>query len=225
MFPELENYDSKDMRSLILYSWHFELYALKSLIENTNNNINEKIKINIQNAQSMITDMEAYDASMREVQVYHSIAPLAFQSYLLTLYSIIEAAIDRYCSICEKHMNLKVKLIDLKDKGITRGINFLEKVVEVEKIKFDSTWGKMKVINDLRNDLIHRCGAIGKSNNKDKYLAQLGVEVIDGKIAITYENIMQIYEYVEEFMQFVFTRDFTNKDKTLKKEEKTDEQV
>ncbi|MNP80963.1 hypothetical protein D3C76_1792020 [compost metagenome] len=51
-------------------------------------------------------------------------------------------------------MKLKIKIDDLNDKGITRGVNYLEKVVEVEKIKSDYIWGKMTVINDLRNDLI-----------------------------------------------------------------------
>lgn len=163
----------------------------------------------------MIDNWEVYDTSMREVQVYHAITPLAFQSYLLTLYSVVEASIDRYCSICEKNMKLKVKIDDLNDKGITRGVNYLEKVVEVEKIKSDYIWGKMTVINDLRNDLIHRCGAVSKKNNKIKYSEELGVEVIDGRISITYENIKLIYEYTEKFMELVFTRDFTNKDKTL----------
>ncbi|MMZ64392.1 hypothetical protein D1872_267230 [compost metagenome] len=102
----------------------------------------------------MIDNWEVYDTSMREVQMYHAITPLAFQSYLLTLYSVVEASIDRYCGICEKNMKLKIKIDDLNDKGITRGVNYLEKVVEVEKIKSDYIWGKMTVINDLRNDLI-----------------------------------------------------------------------
>lgn len=41
MFPELENYNTKDIRSLILYAWHFELYGLKELIESTKNNIDK----------------------------------------------------------------------------------------------------------------------------------------------------------------------------------------
>lgn len=219
MFPEISNYNTKDIRSLILYAWHFELFGLRELIESTNNSINEKIKANLDRAQSMIDNWEVYDNSMREVQMYHSISPLAFQSYLLTLYSVVEASIDRYCNICQENMNLKLELDDLQDKGITRGINYLEKVVEIETVKSNYIWGKMTVINDLRNDLIHRCGSVSKKKNINKYCEELGVEVIDGRISITYENIKQIYSYIEQFMELVFTRNFTNSTKTLNKQE------
>ncbi|AIQ13395.1 hypothetical protein [Paenibacillus durus] len=215
MFPDLEDYDTKDIRSLLLYAWHFELYGVKELIENTNNNLNERIKVNIDKSLELIDDWEEHDKSLRKVQMYHSIKPLAFQSFLLTLYSILEASLDGYCNTCKKYMGLKINLEDFKDKGITRSINYLEKVIEIETIKSDYLWGKMIQINDLRNDLIHRCGSVSKKKSKKTYSEELSVEVIDGRIGITYENIIQIYDYIEKFMRVVFSRHFTNKNKTL----------
>lgn len=215
MFPDLNDYNSNDIRSLFLYSWHFELFGLKELIDNTNRSISEKIKNNIEKSLIALDDFYEHDRLIMEVQMYHKIIPLAFQSYVLTLYSIVEASFERYCKMCEQHMKLKVKLEDIKDKGVTRAVNYLEKVIEVENIKSDSRWGKFTVINSLRNDLIHYCGIVSKKSNIGVYSVELGVEVIDGKIYITYDNIINIYKCIEAFMEFVFTRNFTIKEKSI----------
>ena len=151
MFPNLDNYDSNDVRQLMLYSWHFDLFALKEIIEVTKNTIDgsikQLIKFSLENTNNPFINSE----TMMKVQEYHNIEPLSYQSYLLSLYSVVEAALDRYCLVCEEKMELKVKLEDLKDKGITRSVTYLEKVVELEIIKSDNRWGKMKLINELRN--------------------------------------------------------------------------
>jgi len=215
MFPNLDNYDSNDVRQLMLYSWHFDLFALKEIIEVTKNTIDgsikQLIKFSLENTNNPFINSE----TMMKVQEYHNIEPLSYQSYLLSLYSVVEAALDRYCLVCEEKMELKVKLEDLKDKGITRSVTYLEKVVELEIIKSDNRWGKMKLINELRNDLIHRCGYIGQDKKIKKYSSELNVEVEGGKIYLLYENILDIYNYIDKFMEFVFTRNFTNREKNL----------
>lgn len=213
MFPKLDDYDSGDPRQLILYSWHFDLFALKELIEFTNSGLNEKISSNIRIAQQNVGNYELYDEAMMVVQEYHSISPLAFQSFLLSLYSVVEASLDRYCSICQEQLSLKIKLEDFSDKGITRAISYLEKVIETENVKSDYRWGKMRVINDLRNDLIHSSGMVTSSKKVNAYKSELGVEVVDGKVYILYENIVDIYEHINRFMVFVFSRDFTKQKK------------
>ena len=220
MFPDLENYNTKDIRSLYLYSWHFELFGLKELIECTNKSINEKIKANIDlcpkyGASTAYNEVLKYQKLMMEVQLYHNITPLAFQSYLLSLYSVVEASMDRFCKTCEEKYNLKVALEDFKDRGITRAVNYLEKVVQVETIKSDHRWGKMTIINDLRNDIIHSCGIIEKKKKVEVYKGELGVTVEDGRVYITYENIIDMYRYIEEFMELIFTRDFIDKTKSF----------
>ncbi|MGR6125676.1 hypothetical protein [Paenibacillus sp. SER-28] len=64
----------------------------------------------------------------------------------------------------------------------------------------------MTVISDLRNDLIHRYGMVGREDKKRIYQEELDVFVIDRNIRMTYENIISIYEYVRRFMEFVFSR-------------------
>lgn len=215
MFPDINNYNGKDPRQLIMYSWHFDLYAVREMIDNTQNNISKKIKESIKIAQDNLVNSK-YDEEMIKVQEYHNIEPLAYQSYLLLIYSILEASLDRYCKICEHEMQLKIKLEDLNDKGLTRSVSYLEKVVETEIIKSNNIYRKINVINNLRNDFIHRAGYINSKDKINKYRAELGVEVIDGKIYLLYEDIVNIYNYIDEFLKFVFSRNFTNSTKELK---------
>ncbi|MDU6975886.1 MAG: hypothetical protein E6370_16495 [Clostridiales bacterium] len=214
MIPNLEDYDTNDPRQIILYSWHFELFAVKESIEFTKKGLDDKVSHLIRLAQENLMNPIYCDA-MIKVQEYHNVEPIAYQSYLLTLYAIVEASLDRYCKICEEKMNLKVKLEDFKDKGITRAVNYLEKCVEVDNIKSDIKWGRMQLINDMRNDFIHRAGYSDKLNKIKKYEAELKICTEDGKIYLLYEDIIRMYEYIEQFMEFAFSREFTNPNKTL----------
>lgn len=215
MFPDLENYDTKDIRQLLLYSWHFDLFALKKIIEHTNMSIKESKKnlfdeLNLNGANPYI-----HSEIMMKIQEYNNIEPITYQSYLLSLYAVIETSLDRYCKTCEEKMHLKISLEDLKDKGITRAITYLEKVVEVENIQSDDRWNRMKTINEMRNDFIHSSGYFVKQNKIEKYKKILNIEIVDGKIYLLYEDIINIYEIIEKFMDFVFTRNFLNPNKKL----------
>lgn len=220
MFPNLDNYDRSDPRQLYLYSWHFDLFAIKESIEITKRTLQDRIKEQIElqriwNTSCKYEDVQNHCESLMKVQEYHNIEPIAYQSYLLAAYAVIEAALDRYCEICQQKMKLKVELQDFKDKGVTRAVNYLEKCVEVENIKSDIRWGRMQLINDMRNDFIHRAGYLSQQKKIEKYESQLGISVVDGKIYLLYEDIIRVYEYMDEFMGFIFTRRFTNKEKVL----------
>lgn len=214
MFPDLEHYNTNDIRQILLYSWHFELFAVKESIEFTKKSLDDKISRLIKLAQENLMNQIYCDAMMK-VQEYHNVEPIAYQSYLLTLYAIVEASLDRYCELCAERMNLKVKLEDFKDKGITRAVNYLEKCVGLDNIKSDIKWGRMQLINDMRNDFIHRAGYSTQLNKIRKYESELKVNIDNGKIYLSYEDVIRIYEYVEQFMEFVFTREFTTPNKTL----------
>ena len=221
MIPELQDYDRNDSRQLFLYSWHFELFAVKESIEITKQTLHDRInqqgKLQRDFARSDTYEgAKIHCDAMIKMQEYRNIEPIAYQSYLLTSYAIVEAALDRYCEICQERMKLKVKLDDFKDRGITRAVNYLEKCVEVENIKGDIKWSRMQLINDMRNDFIHRAGYPNQSKKINKYESELGINTIDGKIYLSYEDIIRVYEYIEQFMEFAFTRKFTNERKILK---------
>ena len=216
MFPSLENYNTEDIRQLILYTLHFDLFAIKEIIEITKENIDANISALIDIAKKNIDNPYIHTEAMTKVQEYHNIEPVSYQSYLLSLYSVVESSLDQYCEVCQSNINLKIGLEDLKDKGITRAINYLEKVVEVDNIKSDNRWAKMKLINELRNDFIHRAGYLKEIKKINKYKAELGIEVVDGKIYLLYEDIINIYTHIDEFIKFVFTRDLVNSSKQLK---------
>lgn len=217
MFPDLNDYDRSDFRQLILYSWKFELNAIESLINITKQDMDSKITALIELSKKNLNN-PFHEVCISEVSYLYEVESLAFQSFFLTIYSVIEASLDRYCHICEKKINLKISLGDLKDKGITRAITYLEKVVEVEEIKSNSLFEKIALINRLRNDFIHRAGYIADKEKINKYEEILEIAIIDGKIKFIYEDIERLYRYMDDFLKFVFTRDLKNEFDNLSEE-------
>lgn len=218
MFPLLDNYDCNDIRQLGLYAWHFDLFALKQLIEFNNDGLHETVKklCHEANIVNEVGDWKRHSELTMEISSFNKIEPWMYQSAFLSLYSVVEAALDRHCDICKERFNLKLKKEDLKDKGIVRAVNYLENVVEIEEIRSDNRWSKILNLNKLRNDLIHRSGIITNSKNIDLYKNEFKVEVEDNRIYLIYENMIDIYSHIENFMNFVFSRDCKDKDRSFK---------
>ena len=218
MFPNIEDYDTRDIRQLGLYAWKFDLFALRQLIEFNNDGLNLKIGDLCNEAiiANEIGDFRRHCDLTMETMSFHKIEPWMFQSTFLSLYSVVEASLDRHCDICQKQFNLSVRKEDLKDKGIARAVGYLEKVVEVEKITADNRWAKMLNLNKLRNDIIHRSGIVENPKNISLYKYEFNIELVDGKIYINYENMITIYEHIERFVEFIFLRDCKDKNRSFK---------
>ncbi|BDU50396.1 hypothetical protein [Haliovirga abyssi] len=218
MFPDINDFDKNDFRQLILYSWKFELNAIESLIEITSKDMEEKRKelhdLSVENLDNYI-----HEECMKNIIYLHETEMLAFQSFFLTIYSVVEASLDRYCEICKRKFELKIGLEDLKDKGITRAINYLEKVVDMEEIKYNDMYRKMKLINKLRNDIIHKAGYISEKGKIEIYKEELELEVIDGKIKFICEDIKRLYKYMDDFIKLIFSKKIKSYDENFNSEE------
>lgn len=124
MFPSLDDYDRNDIRQIYLYAWQFDLFALKRLIEFNNDGLNSVVGnlCNEATNASDIGDFKLHSKLTIEIQAYHKVEPWMFQSSFLSLYSVVEASLDRYCDLCKDRFNLKISKEDLKDKGIVRAV-------------------------------------------------------------------------------------------------------
>lgn len=209
-FPDIDDYDISDFRNIILYRWQYDVYAVKGVIEYINKSLNSSIsdEVKRQHFYNENGQWREHEESLVKVAHLHSISPFAFSSCVLSSYAIAEACIDRYCNLYSKKHDLKIQLSDIQGKGIDRALTYLEKVIQVENIKSDGLHGKIKVVNDLRNDLIHRAGVPSNKNAK-KYKEELGVDLSDeGIIEILYDNAIYIHDLCDQFIRFVLSRDF-----------------
>lgn len=209
-FPNIGDFDTGDFRQIILYRWQFDVYAVKNAIEYIDASLKASISDELSRQREYNENGQwiEHEESLLKVAHLQSIFSYAFSSCVLSIYSIIEACLDRYCDICSKKFNQKVQLCDMQGKGIQRALTYLEKVIQIEPVKSNGLHGKIKVINDLRNDLIHRAG-VTTPKKAEIYKAELGIELSEeGIIEILYDNAICVHNLCDQFIRLVLTRDF-----------------
>lgn len=104
----------------------------------------------------------------------------------VAIYSQFEFYLNETCKELErKH---KIKLSDLKDRGITRANTYLKKVVGFEAPFDRQSWQKVTDLNIVRNWIVHADGTIGPHDDI-KVINRINnwapVEVRDSKIILS----------------------------------------
>lgn len=106
---------------------------------------------------------------------------LAIKTYMLmhrknmivSLCSFIEGKLNGLCRSLYKNNNYPEKHTDLKkDKGITRARKYITTYTEMDFLKFNSEWSKLKNICKIRNCIIH-CGGDIKLSKEKKEISVL----------------------------------------------------
>ncbi|HEX3018606.1 MAG TPA: hypothetical protein VHP31_12250 [Caproicibacter sp.] len=207
-FPTLPS-GKLSIAQLTLYSWSFDFYAIRDLINYTKRNIEQLAKERLNQANENIENCIVFQNAMVEVEAVHRMEPYAYRSFIVTLYSIVEACLDSYCNMCQIEFGLKVGLSDFADKGITRSINYLVKVVQIGDITSDNRWNKMKIVNKIRNDIVHRGGCVSDNKKLDLYRETFGIDTNgeDSYLYVMYENVIEIYKACKEFVEFVLSKE------------------
>lgn len=152
----------------------------------------------------------------KEIDRVSELDKYVYQSIVLTAYSILENEINKYCRDCQKLFNLSIKLTDLNHNGVFRATTYLDKVVQMEsEILGNHRWGKIKIINELRNDLMHYNGDLSVKREemssgeksikkaKDKYEKEFKVRCSNNEITITCNSALLIISQIEDFFKFV----------------------
>lgn len=85
-----------------------------------------------------------------------------------TAYSVFEKYMNEICFSCEGRLSTRIKLKDLKGKGIERSKLYLSKVVGIDTPFTTSEWNDIKKYSQLRNVLIHTLGELNMSGNNHK---------------------------------------------------------
>lgn len=107
-------------------------------------------------------------------------------------------------------------------------LDYLDKVVKMESIIIGSSLlGKIKIINDLRNHLMHYngclsekrddlgCGEKSIENRLNIYHKELKVRISSSNVIITYDSAMNIIKYIETFLEFIYRLRFKDSRRRL----------
>lgn len=112
---------------------------------------------------------------------------ISLQSYVMILYSYIEAGMNRLCNSMRqdkareqkerKEKELELRYDDLQGKGIKRAKLYLEKVIGLdldvgEKGKNKKYWNELLALNKIRNAIVHDDGWATDNILKDVTIKQ-----------------------------------------------------
>lgn len=90
------------------------------------------------------------------------------KSTLASIYSFLEVSMNRICTHLNSKHDYPVDINDLKDNGIVRAKNYLEKLAKVNFNKLNGEWSDLRDFNKIRNCIIHSEGNIKNSRNETK---------------------------------------------------------
>ena len=200
LFPNPNEFNPKSISNMSLYDALFDLYAEKSAIDLIHTALNNEL-----------ADLSANTTSQQNVVHQEAaIRLIGYRSYnisVVALYSIVEYSIDSYCNKFQQTHRIKILLSDISGKGLQRTAVYMEKIMKLGTIRDDMKWSKIKVINTLRNDIVHRGGYQIPKENLRLYKEQLNIEnpLYPDQICITYENVCDIYDICKSYLRFVFS--------------------
>jgi len=82
------------------------------------------------------------------------------RSALITVSGFFEHELDQLCMLYQSEKSFKLALSDLSGKGIDRSTNYLEKVAGLDTHKTSSEWNHIKMIQKIRNVIVHQAGKL-----------------------------------------------------------------
>ena len=165
------------------YDVKFSIELLEVFINKVENQIKSSIHEYIEKKETLILDDQPEINYTRVVDVHQGLdseswdlegvfkeyfPTLQRRSAFLSLYGFLEHELDKLCVLYKKTKNYKIDFRDLKDLGIERSIKYLEIVAALPIDKGSNKWGEVKLIQKIRNLIMHNDGKLsdieGKTN-------------------------------------------------------------
>ncbi len=137
------------------------------------------------------------------------------KSTLVSVYSFLENSMNGLCRLLSSRHNYPVMLNDLRNEGIVRAKDYLEKLAKIDFSAINGEWSHMKTLNKIRNCIVHSEGDIKSSKNS----SQLENIVANNpslslrnerNIKIEREYIDFSINEVEEFLDRLYQQAFAN---------------
>ena len=206
-FPDRNNYDMSKIGELALYETHLDYYALKGLIDTTNDSVRkmlETYRMDIVLADDF-GDMHTSSKVITSQTLYSArVIPMAYASILLMIISTLEEAFNRLCtSYCIKKQ-YPVQYKNLRGQGLDRAITYLDKVVGIKGIKQNPNWDFVKTARDARNIVVHNGGRTDDSDKLKFEKYDFNIREEDNQLMFDYEKILEIFNGVVQFTDSVF---------------------
>ena len=134
------------------------------------------------------------------------------RSALITLFSVFEHTLNDLCILFQNTENYKIGFKDLKGKGIDRSIMYLELVSDIPIDKGNNIWERVKLIQNIRNIVVHNDGGLIKDDGtpKDEFKivkqnnflsGEKEVFVEEGYLNYVLESFNALFKYIDKLIQ------------------------
>jgi hypothetical protein len=144
--------------------------------------INNEIKIEKKNIDSLIQNGEEYVDGADYLYIKDVFEKLSFRSFVVILYSFIEDMLNKLCNpslIDADHWlevrgikPLTLKYTDMRGDGVIRAGLYLEKVVGLDLHKDKKPWSEIKTLGKIRNLIVHDRGRANDNIMEDTNIKQ-----------------------------------------------------
>ncbi|CAM3053226.1 hypothetical protein [Flavobacterium frigoris] len=130
---------------------------------------------------------------------------LKLESTFLSSYSLFEHYLKSFIEIYTKYYEMKVVIDDLNGNNyINKSKQYLEKVIDINLEKMNSTWREITKYQRIRNKIVHNNGKLNSSETETiKELSKMkGIEISKlGWITLTdKEFILDFWELFDEYI-------------------------
>ncbi len=212
-FPDITNYNMDTCAGKAQYLAHIEIEPIKLLIEHTQLSLNSSIRslgeciqkydrINLFKASSNCSNVQMIMASR--------VAPLAYQSILLMLMSLMEEAFKCWCRMPEI-IDDGCPDFDKEFRGKRKGelektFDYLQEYIQIKDIESDEDWEKIRAIRTARNAVVHHGGRVPEKSKEllEKY--NIGMREEDNSVYIDEDTMNDIYDTVISFIDRIFEK-------------------
>lgn len=133
------------------------------------------------------------------------------KSTLVSLYSFLENSMSVLCNYVQVRESYRLKLDDLKGRGIERARRYLEKVADINFDSLNDEWGKLKNLNRVRNCIVHADGHVDQSETLENIVTSTsGLSLKDDLIKVERKYVDDITMVIKKFLDELIVSMETN---------------
>ncbi len=135
-----------------------------------------------------------------------SFTSILYDSVLISAWVFMEAVFNGYCNAMQRAMGIDLPYSDLKGSAIERFRNYTLKVLKLDLRLKDDNWEDLKVINEIRNSLVHKDGIVGNKKLVNNFVNRhkLTGLLCENRISIDKNSLIIIITLCRLFMERIY---------------------
>ena len=139
----------------------------------------------------------------RDYQVDFVLPRVLRVPFLVTLFTVYEAAVTETAGLVQKKKGIQISIDDLKGGLLDRAKKYYGSVLELELSQDDRHWQRISLLFDLRNSIAHTNGRLDlvNSKRKRKILMNAGVSEYLGCIVVDADFLRESFMLVKEELE------------------------